>query len=103
MINEKQLKMYAKRIRGMINGEIKHEGKASLVSIMAKYDIKEHAIPSAEEFNLAFKDLKLSMFKQEKDIVLTPDENAVTTLQISKDDLCFVYNNYIKLFNSIDT
>lgn len=86
----------ANRLRGYVSGELKTERKVSLVSVIAKFDFREHAIPTLEELNRALSGLGLVTVPSDDDVVLEKGQADMEEFRLSENDMTLIYESYLR-------
>ncbi len=84
------------KLRGYINGELKTERRVSLVKIIAKFDFREHAIPTVKELNRALSGLGLVALHSDDDIVLEKTQAATEEFRLTEKDMTLLYESYLR-------
>lgn len=84
------------RLRGYINGELKAQQRVSLVSVIAKFDFREHAIPTVKELNRALSGLGLVAVPSDDDVVLEKGQAETEEFRLSEKNMTLLYASYLR-------
>jgi hypothetical protein len=90
----------AQQIRQLIEASIDARGNASLVEVIAKYDFKNHAIPSTKQMNRALAGLALALDRTDTDVLLRRSEAVVEPRTLSDGDMQLIYAHYTRALRS---
>ena len=94
--HDKMIEAGAKRLRGIIRGELREKGEASLVFVICKFDWKEHAIPYLDELNQALSAFIGKSKRMDADIVFTESAGSDAPMVLQKEDHEFLLRAYQK-------
>lgn len=86
-------------MRNSIVEACRAHGEATLVDIVARFDWRQHAIPTLNEFRQAMKgldSLRLSRGAEGLIVVSTIPQDPIEIEDVSKEDMQMAYDLYLK-------